>query len=75
MPKKIILYYLVSFDIIGQVGLYKILKFIKFSESTCCTDEQVKKNITKILHHASFHTDYVWQGGVLTLHVTVVSIF
>lgn len=72
MPKKIILHSLVSFVIIGQAGLHKFLKFITFSESTCCGHGQVMKNITKILHHASFHTDYFWQRGVLILHVTIV---
>lgn len=65
MPKKIILHSVVSFDIIGQAGLHKFLKFITFSKSTWCSHGQVMKNITKILHHASFHTDYFFAGSCL----------
>lgn len=60
---------------LGRQDKDKIFKFITFSERTCCSHGQVVKNITKIPHHASFHTDYFWQGGVLTSYVTIVSTF
>lgn len=77
IAKKIILHSLFSFCSIsfGRLSYIIFKTFITFSESTCCTDRQVMKNITQNTAPCFIQHWLFLAGGVLMLDVTIVSAF